>query len=388
MLRKGITRIVTMEEQEHALRGRIAQGMTSTSTGTGGMSAKDVRIVFEREGQVRGEREAWSEWVREVVVPKAYVGFGGLVREKQFAGLGVALMGLLAEVVGVLGGPRAEDGGQGVDEEEVVSVDGGKSKSLTARSLTVTGVASGEVVERTYDTDDVGEVVERRRGQESKSHAGMDEGRETRTTPRGSARKPSPPPQDAHPRHASTAPTQGKGTGKNKSKGQTAAAAASTSSTTGQKHQPPPVPLPRSVRSASPSPSTRGPTPGPSFPGPSRGGSAAVDITADITRAIEKQREGEGGRGAIGPLHLRESESASESASQPPPAHHDHHRPDGRAPPPTGLQGRERERNEGKGRKPTKAEPKDQRKPKPKSKSKSKPKSIKNAIDDLFAGFG
>jgi ribonuclease MRP protein subunit RMP1 len=132
-------------------------------------SGQTVRKRFERESQLRTEKEAWAEWIREVLLPKAYLGFSGLVGDTQFANLGVVLMGVLADIVSVTGAPKpcegSDDGlgstkiaGTRQGQEVVVN---GEARMLEATSLRVTGLQSGEIIERQYDSDDMGEIVER-----------------------------------------------------------------------------------------------------------------------------------------------------------------------------------------------------------------------------------
>ncbi|KAJ4645888.1 RNase MRP subunit [Exophiala dermatitidis] len=168
MLRKAITHLVAMDEAEHSLK--LLQGSTAS------IDAKQVRQRFKQETQIRREREVWHGWMREVLVPRAYVGFTALVADTQFAALGVVLVGILADVMGVVGAPtptpmeddqraRAQQSGgvRGALDltQKVPGMSQSLSKTLTARSLRVTGSQSGEVVERMYDSDDLGEVVER-----------------------------------------------------------------------------------------------------------------------------------------------------------------------------------------------------------------------------------
>ncbi|OQU99620.1 hypothetical protein CLAIMM_05230 [Cladophialophora immunda] len=163
MLRKAVSRLVLIEQEERTLRGLI---------GHGGVDAKDARERFERETQIRREKDVWVDWTRQVLVPKAYLGFSGLVSDTQFAHLGSVLVGLLADLVSSVGLPtpsQQEEVEQG--RTVTTATRGGQSdtataakpRSLTAKNIRVTGSQSGEVVERTYESDDLGEVVERKR---------------------------------------------------------------------------------------------------------------------------------------------------------------------------------------------------------------------------------
>ncbi|KIX10373.1 uncharacterized protein Z518_01455 [Rhinocladiella mackenziei CBS 650.93] len=184
LLRKAVTKVVDLEEEERLLRGQINGGGA-----IGGMDAKEIRKRFEQETQVRREKGVWTDWIREMLVPRAYVGFTGLVGDSQFANLGVVLVGILGDVMSAVGPPTILD-----EEEEsrsgVVTREGekmsrtmadeeyGKTKarSPTTSSLRVTGLQSGEIVGRMYDGDDFGEVVERRK--DKNSEQGNDASRE------------------------------------------------------------------------------------------------------------------------------------------------------------------------------------------------------------------
>ncbi|KAL2429054.1 hypothetical protein ABEF95_004745 [Exophiala dermatitidis] len=151
-----------MDGAEHSLK--LLHGSTAAA-----IDAKQVRHRFEQETQIRREREVWFGWMREILVPRAYVGFTALVADTQFAALGLVLVGILADVMGVVGAPTPMDdwkeqhssGIRGAPTINAPGVIQPLSKILTARSLRVTGSQSGEVVERMYDSDDLGEVVER-----------------------------------------------------------------------------------------------------------------------------------------------------------------------------------------------------------------------------------
>ncbi|KAI1627086.1 hypothetical protein EDD37DRAFT_605914 [Exophiala viscosa] len=152
MLRKAITTLVALNDEEQHLRQQTGTGAGST------MDAKQVRKLFEQESQIRRDREIWNEWIRETLLPRAYLGFSGLVADTQFAHLGVVLVGILADVMSVVGPPTAPKD----DQKNTLQAESkSKPMSLKAISLRVTGPQSGEIVERMYDSDDLGEVVER-----------------------------------------------------------------------------------------------------------------------------------------------------------------------------------------------------------------------------------
>lgn len=151
MLRKAITTLVVLGEEEQRLR---IQHDTATY-----VDSTQVRRRFEQESQLRREREVWHEWIRETLLPRAYLGFTSLVADTQFAQLGVVLVGVLADVMSVVGAPTASK--EDAQATTLPSESKSQAKTLKATSLRVTGVHSGELVERMYDSDDMGEVIER-----------------------------------------------------------------------------------------------------------------------------------------------------------------------------------------------------------------------------------
>ncbi|KAL6245256.1 Ribonuclease MRP protein subunit rmp1 [Rhinocladiella similis] len=167
MLKKAITQLALLDDRESQLR---------QTGGSGGAlaDATAVRRRFEQEAQIRSEREVWTEWVRETLVPRSYVAFTSLVSDTQFANLGVVLVGALADVVSIAGPPTPTTATTSKMEPPIPSLalatdkpitsdnNHRKATRLTATSLRVTGLRSGEQVERLYDSDDMGEVVERR----------------------------------------------------------------------------------------------------------------------------------------------------------------------------------------------------------------------------------
>ncbi|KIW57581.1 hypothetical protein PV05_06122 [Exophiala xenobiotica] len=177
ILKKAITQLVVLDGKQRQLRQRA----------TAAVDAKTVRKRFEQEAQIRIERDVWNERIREVLVPRAYVGFTGLVADKQFANLGVVLVGVLADVMSVVGAPtpsKEETSTSPQEDVEDVYVShqpNGKPRSLTATSLRITGLQGGELVERMYDSDDAGEVIERTEKDETPS----DQRRRSISTTRG-----------------------------------------------------------------------------------------------------------------------------------------------------------------------------------------------------------
>jgi hypothetical protein len=158
LLRNALRKFTTLEMRESELKNPVR-----TEADVQVVDSRDVRRRFELEAQVRRERENVGEWIRETLCPWSYVTFSSLVADTQFANLGVVLVGAVSEIAGVVGLPQ----GSGTEVDECGYVLQGaqvatrQARSLTAHSLQVTGTEKGTLVERIYDSDDLGEVVER-----------------------------------------------------------------------------------------------------------------------------------------------------------------------------------------------------------------------------------
>lgn len=139
------------------------QGQLEATLGLPATKAEEVRKKFEREANLRSQKEVLEEHGREVLVPKCYVTFSGLVTDSQFGNLGIVLIGLLSEVaVGEdgLGLMRNDEidvtvvdvrGERALMTEDVgEKVERGLKASLLGRSTRMTGEDQGEVVERKY----------------------------------------------------------------------------------------------------------------------------------------------------------------------------------------------------------------------------------------------
>ncbi|KIV90919.1 hypothetical protein PV10_05521 [Exophiala mesophila] len=182
LLRKWVARLVELEERERelttaahgtrlptsnqrkkgaAMDGKEPKGSSGDSAAASEAStmSQRARRNFEEQAALRTQKEAVTAWLRDTICPRCYVGFSSVVVESQFANLGVVLMAVLADVVAVVGQPRevTASKARGHDNDPVAT-----SITLTARSVRITGTAAGSVVDRVYDSDDVGEVIERR----------------------------------------------------------------------------------------------------------------------------------------------------------------------------------------------------------------------------------
>ncbi|KIW47208.1 uncharacterized protein PV06_02800 [Exophiala oligosperma] len=168
MLRKALTKLALLDDKEIRFRPTTTSDGKNDSTATS-VDAKAVRLRFEQEALVKKERDVWVEWIRETLLPRSYVAFTSLVSDTQFANLGMVLVGVLADVTGVVGEPTSTTiptavvpGFSTLATEPVTSQCPRKPNGLSATSLRVTGSRTGERVDRYHDGDDMGEVVERK----------------------------------------------------------------------------------------------------------------------------------------------------------------------------------------------------------------------------------
>lgn len=154
LLRTSLAKLLSVSSQ---LSG-LSQAATSART------AEQVRHNFEIEASLRSQKEVLEEHVREVLVPKCYVTFTGLVADSQFGNLGIVVVALLSEIVcgaegvGSLKELQAEEeeyglGGNRHGEGAEQGVLPDWSRSLIVKSTRATGEDQGEIVERVYDRD-------------------------------------------------------------------------------------------------------------------------------------------------------------------------------------------------------------------------------------------
>ncbi|ETN40221.1 uncharacterized protein HMPREF1541_04497 [Cyphellophora europaea CBS 101466] len=148
LLRRRVAELLRLEVELFELR---YGGRGDTGAGVGvdmGVGAREVRRRFEREGILEERKGEVEGWVRERVLPGASVAVSGLVGDGQFAGIGLVLMGVLADVRALVGGPLER-----VAEMEA-RADGGRGVLLTTRQA-----AEDDEDGRAEDT---GQVVQRR----------------------------------------------------------------------------------------------------------------------------------------------------------------------------------------------------------------------------------
>lgn len=150
LLRSSLTRLL-------AVSSRLAD---LSRAATVARLSEQIRHNFEIEASLRSQKEFIEQHIREVLVPKCYVSFSGLVADSQFGNLGVVLVALLSEIVCGSDGVgqmkeihdaeerRSSKIGKGKKEESVMS---DWSRSLIFTSTRATGEDQGEVVERVYD---------------------------------------------------------------------------------------------------------------------------------------------------------------------------------------------------------------------------------------------
>ena len=168
MLRRGVRDLLDLRSPspltgEYAVSGPSGPGQSGLrqSGQMGQMTAEEVRQQLE-EAKVRAERrQAVEERVREMLLRGCWRAFGGLVGDSQFAGLGVVLVGVLAEVGACVGLPKEKE----------------RMQEVMATSVRVTGVKRGEVVERVYGggDEDLGVLVGREEETATTRQEGQDE---------------------------------------------------------------------------------------------------------------------------------------------------------------------------------------------------------------------
>jgi ribonuclease MRP protein subunit RMP1 len=112
-------------------------GMAGAGNGKAGLGegSEAVRNRLQREAEVEVQKRAVEKFIRDVLLERCYGAFSSVVRDVQFAALGVVLMGVLARVGREVGLPVPV-----VQEVEVVS----------GVSLRQTGVDRGVVVRREW----------------------------------------------------------------------------------------------------------------------------------------------------------------------------------------------------------------------------------------------
>lgn len=160
LLRNAVQKVMRLKRHESEL-----QSLVPVKAAAPASAAQDFRHRFELEAQVRRDREVLCGWIRDVLCPRCYVVFSGIVADTQFANLGVVLMGVLSEIAGAVGLPQAPAAETDNREDVMQHAQGAanQARSLTAQSLHVTGPEKGTLVERVYDSDDLGEVIERQK---------------------------------------------------------------------------------------------------------------------------------------------------------------------------------------------------------------------------------
>lgn len=157
LLRSSLRRILAVQQQLTEL-SQQAQGVST---------AELVRQRFEKEASLRSQKDVLEEHVREVLVPKCYITFSGLVSDSQFANLGVALVGVLSTIAAGADGvglvKKKEIGGRAKRSDANAAAPSRKALnpetwrgSLTGTSTRVTGEDQGEVIGRVYDSGDGG----------------------------------------------------------------------------------------------------------------------------------------------------------------------------------------------------------------------------------------
>ena len=139
-----------------------------------GSNSAQVRQKHERESSLRSKKDVLEEHARELLIPRCYVSFSGLVTDSQFANLGVFLISVLSSIA-------SSTGGVGLPQESrLVQATSDRIDrpagliSVAVRSTKMTGEDHGETIDRVYDSSE-GLVSEIKSGVQ-KSQPDIDEG--------------------------------------------------------------------------------------------------------------------------------------------------------------------------------------------------------------------
>jgi len=146
--------------QLNAVETRIQQLLSS-----GVSTAEAVRSRLAREKLLREQKVETETWIREVLVPRCYLTFTGVVADEVFCGIGVVLVALLGAVGGLVGFPAEER------DVEVQSFTGVRVReTVGTRSLFREGVYARDAFSARAG-EDVGEVIERKDDEQLNSNA-------------------------------------------------------------------------------------------------------------------------------------------------------------------------------------------------------------------------
>ena len=187
LLKKYVRLWIELEVEIVRLRRprRISQGGAKNDKRSGGHDAEDerkekiggsamledadnVRRRLEKVAALEVRIQAMKVWIRDVIVPKAYVAFSSVVTEKNFASLGLVLLACAADISGVVGLPTAERMNE--LESTDMAPDNFGVLAVYTESMVRTGSKAGirrEEIFRHRDAGnqaqevDVGEVVQR-----------------------------------------------------------------------------------------------------------------------------------------------------------------------------------------------------------------------------------
>ena len=139
ILRKTIRKLLTTQREISALQAEAF----------GSSDAARHRERFEKEAELRSRREYLTDHIRDVLVPRAFASTTGLMKDVQFAHLGLVVLGLLASVSkghdGVGLAKKIVSVGRG---ERILAADNGMGRTVVSSRQLVTGDDMGEVVER------------------------------------------------------------------------------------------------------------------------------------------------------------------------------------------------------------------------------------------------
>ncbi|KPI41755.1 uncharacterized protein AB675_9095 [Cyphellophora attinorum] len=149
MLRRRVGELVGVEAKLWQSR----MGEEGTAAGMAGTAvvrqAQQARLRLEEETKLLHEKDVLEKWLREVLVPKAWAAFTTLVVDQQFAGLGLVLVGVVADVAGFVG--ACVEGEVGLEEKDEGEV-AGRHMGSDSMLVDSAGEDLGQVVQRATTT--------------------------------------------------------------------------------------------------------------------------------------------------------------------------------------------------------------------------------------------
>ncbi|KAG6364341.1 hypothetical protein INS49_005942 [Diaporthe citri] len=198
MLRRSVRKLVP------DLEGAVQRSELLSSSSSGGASAKRRKTNDKGAGagakQPELEKvEARAQWVHDVVAIKAFEAFTQLLADRQFAQLGLMLIGVLAQVeasVAPFVRPAEPPGGD--DENDAAGQDPARAVVARMAARRADGPVASQVGGSASSSlgagheDDLGVAI-------SRDELGDDDEGEEEDVTSGRPRRPSPPPKEKRP---------------------------------------------------------------------------------------------------------------------------------------------------------------------------------------------